>query len=302
MLTSKHGSAIVIVLIILFISLGLTFFGIRISRRVNQSSYMLMNKLQAEIGADSAIEKLKFYILTGKPYSSYVEKQTLIKMPAKIYLDGRIQKLDNYTSVSLKDIGSKLNIWSFNFNILQRLLANDNLTESKVSEIINSLKDWYDSDDLNRLHGAEALYYSSKECKYSPRNFSGVQSIYEWRLIKGIEDNKTFNFLKKYLTISPGWHPDINSMDKYMLSAFLDIPLYSAENLVKIRNEKGFLDNKDLNAFLKPNSVMNSYFYPTFIIDIKVEFRFNGAVEKRRCEIDFAGDKKAPYRVIEWIN
>ena len=302
MLRSKNGSAIIIVLIVSIIAMGLTLFAIGVSKRIVQSSDMLMDKLNAEFGVESAVEKLKFYVSTGKFSPLYVENK-IAGLPDRIYVDGRKLKIDSYTTITVQDSGGLINVWSFNTKLLNSLLRNDNISRAHIAIIDNSIEDWYDKDDLQRVNGAEDWYYKGAGCKYTPRNFSMVQSIYEWHDIRGLMDNKTFNFIKKYLILSPKWHININAMSKTMLSAAFNIPLPAAKAIVAYRNQKNGLTAYDLQRLLGVSIDSEQYrAFPTFVLDIEVQSKFNEAMENVSSQIQFIQNRKSPYRILKWQN
>ena len=115
--------------------------------------------------------------------------------------------------------------------------------------------DWYDRDDLKHLNGAESFYYRFVlGARFKPRNSSAIQSIYEWKLIKGIQ--KVFPIIKPYLCISPYWKPNLNTMDTYVIASFLDIPIEYAQQLKKVRDEKGEINAvfQGFDTHIKGNS------------------------------------------------
>ena len=302
MLRSKNGSAIIIVLIMFIIAMGLTMFSLNVSRKIINSSDMLIDKLHAKMGAKSDIEKLKFYISTGRFYSLYVENSRLLNLPKKLYIDERRQDVDN-DSVFLKGSGGLINVWNENANRIDNILKNKKSNNSQQNTIKDSILDWYDEDDFRRINGAESAYYKEKGYRYTPRNFSGVQSIYELHLIKGLTDNETFNDIENYLILCPRQSININTCDDVMLSSLFDIPIPYAESLERIKDVKNGLELDDISkiAGYMPDAMMYGV-SPTFVLDIKVNFRFNKAVESIRCIIDFHSDDKVLYKVIKWQN
>ncbi len=301
---NKQGSAIIIVLIISIIAFSLTVFTIGISKKVVSSSEMLMDKLQAKFGVNSDIEKLKFYVSTGKFYSYYIENNhNTFGFPKKLYIDGRKQKIDNTTTLILQDTGGLLDVWVLDKKTISSLLSLDNISPSNRAIAIDSLEDWYDKDNLRRLNGAESEYYQFKRYKYTPRNFNGVQSVYEWHIIRGLIDNKTFTDIAKYLTISPNWHVNIDTMNAPMLSATLGISLDTANSLLNIKRYKGKLSLSDIKEFVSGNINTSNYSdFPTFVLDINAKFKFNVSMEDVSCTISFIPDNSTPYRVLRWQN
>ncbi|WP_457643479.1 general secretion pathway protein GspK [Persephonella sp.] len=291
-----------IVLIISVIAFMISIFTIRVSRQLVRSSNMLMDKLHARLAADSVIAKLEFYAATGKFNNNYIENRAVLRWPSRIYIDGRVTRLDNAT-VSIKDSGGMISVWTFIPSVMRRFLGVDNVTQSKSAVVVDSIQDWYDRDNIKRVNGAESSYYERLGCKYTPRNFSGVQSIYEWHLIRGLMDNKTFNKVKPFIILAPQWHANINTMDEKMLSTSFNIPLITAKTLINLRKKKGSISLFDVKRITgKSVDAMLYGTFPTFVLDIKLYFRFNDAVERMSSQIFFKADNETPYRILEWQN
>jgi len=302
MLRSKSGSAIIITLIVSIIAMSLTLFAIGVSKRIVQSSNMLMDKLNADIGVESTIEKLKFYVSTGQFFPSYVENSDKIGFPAKIYIDSRVQKIDNNTTLKIQDTGGLISVWAMNKNLIKSVLLRDNVSMTRISEILDGLEDWYDRDNLRQPNGAEKEYYKLEGDKYTPRNFNGVQSIYEWLIIRGF-NKKTFDYLKQYLVLSTNWHPNINTMPAIILSSVFNIPVSAANTLVKLKESEGMLTQTDIKRVL--GSGLSTFEYgtfPTFVLDIKAQYMFNMSMKRITCTISFKADNSTPYRVLKWQN
>ena len=249
------------------------------------------------------MEKIEFYASTGKFSPFYIDNNNIPGLPKKLYIDGRKLKIGNCT-ISIQGTGGLINVWYLNTKTLQNLLLLDNLSESKVDTIISSLQDWYDKDNFPRPNGAESEYYKQYGFAYTPRNFEGVQSIYEWKDIRGLTNKKTFNRIKNFLTLSPAWHPNINTMSVKILSAFLNIPQETAQSLINYKNYNGYITSYDLKKLLGIDLGFLGMYdtYPTFVLDIKIEFKFNNAVDRLFAEISFIPTNKKPFTIIKWLN
>ncbi|HDL01416.1 MAG TPA: hypothetical protein ENH23_04205 [candidate division Zixibacteria bacterium] len=300
---SENGSAIIIVLVISIISISLALFTIGVSRKILLSSSMLMDKLHAKMGAESEIEKLKFYLSTGRFHPRSVASSMQIKdMPPVIYIDGTKQTLGKFTNVTLTDTGGLLDILIPNDSRIALLLKNEGMSASKAATVRDSLADWYDKDNFKHLNGAENYYYRSiMGYKYGPRNFAGVQSIDELHLIRGLTDEKVFKKIKSYLTFSPYWMPNINTMNSQLLSATLNISLNMSNILVALRKTKGYISDFDIERITGMRIDPEFYgSFPTRILDIRLNFRFNTAMENISCEISFRPNRTSPYQILKW--
>lgn len=300
--TNSKGSAIIISLIISVVAMLIASFIILASKNLIASSDLLFDKLKAKFGAESLLEKIKFYVSTGEFKKFYIENPVVKTLPKNVFLDGRKQKVDKNAIIVIKDAGSMLNIWAINPKILYNLVTILRENKQKASIIEDSLMDWIDRDNLVRLNGAEREYYIGRGYRYPPRNSPNLQSIFELSLIRGM-DSKTFSLLKNYLVLSPKWLINLNTVDEKMLEAILGISPSLAKSLIKIREEKGGLTLDDIEK-TTGITLDPSYYetFPTFTLDIKLTFRFNKAVERKGCVISFYPDNSSPYRVLRWEN
>lgn len=279
----------------------ISFFIVNLSKNIVESTDTLLDKLAAKFRAESIINELEFYASTGKFTSNSIVNSSVKGLPAKIYINGGLQKIDNKTVLSIRDSGSMMSVWAINLDVISNLLRHYKVSSQKIAIIRDSILDWIDRDDLSHINGAESQYYKEKGYKYTPRNFPALQSVYELRLVRGM-DNKTFNFLRKYLILSPKWHFNLSTMDKVMLSSALGVP-YNLLNMLKFHGSKGKLDLDTLGKITGKLYDPGYYeTFPTFVLDIHVSIRFNEALEKRGCVIDFSQTKQSPFRVLKWEN
>jgi general secretion pathway protein K len=108
-----------------------------------------------------------------------------------------------------------------------------NLTDIQVETILDSLKDWIDSDDDVTGHGAESSYYNSlsppSEIKNGPPD-----SIEELLLVKGITPEIFFGSenqpgIEKFITVYGEGKININTASKQVLQAVFDITSSEAD-------------------------------------------------------------------------
>ncbi len=297
----QEGSAIIIALMMSVVTLLIVMFAVGITKKITLSSYMLMDKLHAKLKAESMMEKLKFYISTGKFGANFIES-TFKGFPDRLYIDGRLQKLNDNETLVLQGTGGMIDAWVLNSKVITGLLRSKGVSESRIAIIVDSLADWYDADNFRRVSGAESFFYKSIGCVYSPRNFNGIQSVWEWRDIRGLMDNKTFNIIKNYLTLSPNWHFNVNTMDSRLLSCSMGIPPEIAKSIVKSRLNTPLTLSEISRITGKNYDVLMFSDFPTFTLDIKVQIKFNTAVERVYALVSFVSDNSSPYRVLKWQN
>ena len=299
--SSKNGSAIIIVLIIFVIAGILSTFMLGLARRNIMFSKLLEDKAYANIGADSTIEKVKFFFSTGE-YKSFYVKNNLDGFPNIVYFDGRIQKLEkDNVSIEIQGSGGLISVWGIDYAALKNLLIEEGINEIKVKKIISSIKDWYDKDSLPSFDGAEYPYYKFKGCRYVPRNSYGIQSIYELKDINGL-DNKTFSLIEKFLILSPNWRYNINVMNSEMLSVVFGFSKDIAESLIKEKENGNCLKISDIKKYTQISNFDNLKYssFSTLVVRVKVVYNFKEATEKKVCVIDFRLTPEKPFRVLKW--
>ncbi len=292
----NKGSAIIIAILVSLIASALTLFTIGISREIIVSSELLLDKLQTQLSSENTIEQLKFYISTGQFACNYIK----LSNGKKIYIDGRKQTF-NKAFIFLKGAGGKIDIWYPDFEKVYSLLLKKGVSLSNALTIKNSLQDWYDKDNIPNQFGAEELFYKDQiHAKYSPRNFSGVQSTDEWTDIRGFLNNNNFKNIKPYLILCPIWKPNINAMDPTMLSLFLNTTKNESKQLIQLKKQKGCLTITDIYRVIGKYPSSLNIFFPSFTLDIKVISLFNKAESKKECVIEFTPDKEKPFTVLKW--
>ena len=99
-----------------------------------------------------------------------------------------IQTKNGQATWTIADLERKANINIANEAMLQQALLVMGVDAGQMTPIINSILDWIDPDDNNRLQGAENDYYQSLDPAYFAKN-GPIDDISELLLIKGIRDN-----------------------------------------------------------------------------------------------------------------
>lgn len=113
-------------------------------------------------------------------------------------------------------------------DILIRLLSQPEfgLTEKKAAEIVDSIKDWIDTDDNITEYGAENSYYASLEAPYEAKNAS-LDCIEELLMIKGVTKEifygtKEKPSLAQFITADSDGTININTAPKMVLRSLDD--------------------------------------------------------------------------------
>jgi len=141
-------------------------------------------------------------------------------------------------------------------DLFKQKLGEDN--PEKLDSLVQCWEDWLDSDDLNRLNGAEKDYYSTLELPYEPRN-GAPETVEELRLIKGFDelfkDIDLYNIFTIYGTLS-GVNPNYATAETLLM-----IPGLNEENVEKImglRKVQEIKSNTDLQEYILPNDLQKA--------------------------------------------
>ena len=130
--------------------------------------------------------------------------------------------------------------------ILIRLLIQPEfgIDEKKANEIVDSIKDWIDADNLVTGFGAETSYYSSLDPPYEAKN-AQLDCIEELLMVKGITQ-EIFNGTKdkpglaSYVTADSDGAINVNTAPKMVLRALSpDITVELADKMDEYRRRDG---------------------------------------------------------------
>jgi general secretion pathway protein K len=202
----------------------------------------------------------------------------------KISLQSGTLFTDGYFSVRIEDEAGKIplnklvNGSDYNPDIkamLTRLLSQPEfgLTENKAAEIVDSIKDWIDSDDNVTESGAETSYYASLNPPYEAKN-APLDCIEELLMVKGITreifyGTKEKPSLAQYVTTDSDGLININTAPKMVLRSLADgISPELADKMDEYRNGAGndlsgtrwFLDMAGVTIRQDLITVKSSYF------------------------------------------
>ncbi|MCG5500813.1 general secretion pathway protein GspK [Ectothiorhodospira lacustris] len=107
--------------------------------------------------------------------------------PEALRVDGRPYRLPSGVLVSLQDSRGLVSIATPEPHVMRRLLTGLGIRDREVEPLLDKLADYSDTDDLRRLHGAEAEDYLAAGMA-PPRNDWPI-SPYELRLVLGWADH-----------------------------------------------------------------------------------------------------------------
>jgi len=93
--------------------------------------------------------------------------------------------------VRFLDEGGRININRVDENMLRRLFANLGIAEPRRTQLIDSIMDWRDPDDLHRVNGAENDHYLSLPQPYTAKN-GPFDTIEELLWVRGVNPELYF--------------------------------------------------------------------------------------------------------------
>ena len=150
----------------------------------------LNDKLSTQLMAESLLESLKFYVVTGDYTATSLKNNLLSKsiysLPSEIIVDGREYNLSKQMSISLQDTSGILNIMHTPSSIVAQVLSSEEAYDLQ-GILKDSLDDWRDEDNVARVNGAEQNAYQALDKKNKVRNTKAIQDIHELKLIHGFD-------------------------------------------------------------------------------------------------------------------
>lgn len=204
-------------------------------------------------------------------------------------------EIEKGVKVKLRDISGMMSPL-FDEGLISLALTRSYKKPVKIQQFIDTLADWQDTDDFNRLNGAEAFDYKMAKLPYSPRNFY-VQTIDELSLLKGF-DPEILNTLKNDLTYWRAGHINFMTMSKEMLHALL-----LDDTMVKT-----ILDSREnwtLSSalFTQITGIQQSgdvIFLPWGFIKIEIDASEGNATDHIEVVVLKSQKQRAPFWFAEW--
>ena len=208
----------------------------------------------AESGIQRAVMELDF-----RAY--YKNKEATIENSQIIRVDGRpytVQSGENYYIYSVLDETGKINLNTLtdvSGIILNNLLVNQEVPKEQADIIVDSILDWKDPDDLNRLHGAESDYYMSLPDPYKAKN-ANFDTVEEVIMVKGMTPRILYGDDKHpgiidFLTVgSKGDKINVNAAPKEVLAALPGMSADAAQRVIDFREGAELKNIEELRALI----------------------------------------------------
>jgi general secretion pathway protein K len=157
-----------------------------------------------------------------------------------------IQIGEKNCKVFISDEGGKININKItdeNKVNFTHFLISHKIDRITAETITDSLLDWVDADDLQRMSGAEKEYYASLQEPYEPRN-APFESVEELALVKGVTP-QIFQKIRDHLTIYGSGKINVNFASREVLCHVPMITPDAAEAIIQLRRKQRGIESLD---------------------------------------------------------
>ncbi len=144
--------------------------------------------------------------------------------------------------------------------LMKMIFEEMGITMQEAETLADSLHDWVDEDDLERLNGAESDYYENGEDGYHPPN-EALQSWEELRLIQGFDvlffdetgrPTRYFNQFKNAVSLDHNSPVNLNSANSFVLTVLARLSGFDQVALNDYINgsdgERGTADDQMINS------------------------------------------------------
>jgi general secretion pathway protein K len=237
-------------------------------------SITISTRLQLDIRRTSnliAQDQAHFYLLAAEEWS-----QRILRQDKK---DSKIDDLSEAWAIQIPPLpvdggsiqGTLTDLHAcININSLLKDGAINDSTKTRLSQLFKNqglegdatqaIADWIDADlETTIPDGAEDGYYLNLEAPYRTAN-SPLSSVSELRLIRGFEDNETFQQIKPYVcTLATNKETSIN-INTASAEVLQSLSAKMTENLVsdilKHRDETPFNNLKEFTDFSKLGTII----------------------------------------------
>ncbi|HPA16860.1 MAG TPA: type II secretion system protein GspK [Verrucomicrobiae bacterium] len=121
-------------------------------------------------------------------------------------------------------------------DILRRLFTHWDLTQSEIDDVLAAMEDWFDSDDLPRLNGAEFEEYIEAGRHRGPGN-APFRTLDELREVLGLDVlfDKKPDWIDFFSIYSSG-RVNLNDAPIDLIQVICGVTLTRAESFVRLRN------------------------------------------------------------------
>ena len=284
---ASRGLALILVLwVLMLLTIMAGSFALGMKREISVVSN-IKNMAQASSLAEAGINYAMMMLL-------HTSKEERWQADGSIY---QIQFAGAKIRIMIVDEAGKININKPDQDLFRGALVNAGATEEEQDAIIDSIKDWQDSNDLIRLNGAEKDQYLDAGLSYGPSN-KPFQVIDELQLVMGM-NAALYEKLEPLLTVySKRGTANLAKAPKEVLMALPDVDEQTVDNYLgqRAENNKSGLPPPDF-PFASGGKSGSSNVY-TLIAEAMLD---DGVTGKIKAVIKKGiNRRKLPFKILEW--
>jgi len=303
-LKCKKGFALALTLwIVAMMSLASVLF-LSYGKKIVEKSRSLETKLEVTIEAESFLEFLKFYGVTGEIVDNRIVNKNLKELfpsfPISLPIDSRKITWKNKIFY-LQDTAGLINITDI--EAISNFVNYENRLKDKKAIIQDSIEDWLDKDNISHLNGAEDSFYQAY--KYGSRDSRYFAHIEELSLLRGMIDLNKIQIDKLFskMYIFERSSRNILTMDMEVLGHIYNFTKSQLVQLKKARNENINRFEQLFYYFIAErfNIEMDS-FMPSGAIIMTVSVTNKNIKKEVTTLIDFMSTKRKAWEVWNYQN
>lgn len=194
----QSGAALVMVLMIVAVMSVVVSMSINRNHLLVSEARMLKEYQHNVAGVASLRSELVYLLTTTTLWSTGASAEIKRKLNLPLSFNFFGDPFEYLGAIiTIQSQNGLLSLEPFNDEGMQDYLLSKGYDRAQVFTLIDSIKDWRDTDDFMRLNGAEKLAYSDPTF---PRNDS-IQMKEELRHVKGMTED-IWNDLRDYITLS----------------------------------------------------------------------------------------------------
>ncbi|MGH7931448.1 MAG: general secretion pathway protein GspK [Candidatus Binatia bacterium] len=227
-----------------------------------------------------------------------------------------------FLRVRLIDEGGKINLNRVDESTLRRIFMNIGVEEPRRSELVDSIFDWMDPDNLHRVSGAENDYYESLAQPYTAKN-GLFDSVEELLWVKGVTvglffgtgagaetasaENRRPGLAEIFTVDSPIDRVNLRTTSAEVIHALLGLPLDKCRAFIEERkklSDKTIADLLPLLGIDVGSAVTRMFVFTNpSVISVEAEGSATGAGLPRRIKgvVRVAGGQ-GRFEMVRWID
>lgn len=284
------------------------------AQQASETAYQAQSDLDNEIALSSTRSVILYLLATqhitlagltipGSDNDEPVNPMDASLLPrgGEIRLDDRIYRGCGNTLFSVQDESGLTGLNHFFPDQIENLLGLLGIPAEGRGPLTDKLLDYTDTDDLNRLNGAESGDYE-RAGLVPPRNrfLSSsweARNVMGWKDLSELWENHAF---PRLTTVSAGGIPNPNTAPKLILETLGGIDEEIAARLIKAREHSPFSNISDLSQAAGKEIGLDPIgvgFLPS--AHLRISLRYPGSRDMREIHVRLTpqADKKAPWLI-----